>query len=310
MKIVSDIDGVWADQKAEVEHAWKNVIKFIAKSTGMQQGKITGLLDQCRTDISQEPSKNGWIPKQSEGNISVFYGEEPLGDLHAVFNFLSRTASENSFSIFRQDLFKIKNSILKSGFKSLEDFAAYSINESSKSLKETGKLAPSQGAKSSLEKVLKKPIQLVALADSSIEKIEHLFLKMGVKPTNEKSIIRNNVFIRSNAKRFEISNDYSELPEDLIINKHYRLKIRRKHFHKILCEELPDFVIGDSISLDIALPLHLRLHDSRFNNLKVILKLHDYTPAWVKDFLSKDEFKNIAFMIESLSELPDLLKWD
>jgi hypothetical protein len=52
----------------------------------------------------------------------------------------------------------------------------------------------------------------------------------------------------------------------------------------------------------------MRLNDSRVTNLKVIQKVQKHTPDWVKDFLSKGEFKGIAFMVDSIDELPDLLK--
>ena len=67
-------------------------------------------------------------------------------------------------------------------------------------------------------------------------------------------------------------------------------------------------MIGDVFSLDLALPLYLRMNDSSFGNLKVIQRVQPYTPDWVKDYLSEERFRGIAFMVKSVDEVPDLFK--
>jgi hypothetical protein len=67
-------------------------------------------------------------------------------------------------------------------------------------------------------------------------------------------------------------------------------------------------VLGDVFSLDLALPLYLRMHEKKLKKLKVIQKVQKHTPQWVKEFLSKDEFKGIAFMVDSIDELPELIR--
>jgi hypothetical protein len=109
------------------------------------------------------------------------------------------------------------------------------------------------------------------------------------------------------AGKFIIDNSYTELPEFYEITKRFKVNLRRKNYHKILLQEKPDYVIGDVFSLDLALPLYLRMHDKRLKNLKVIQKVQNHTPDWVKEFLRKDEFKGIAFMVDSIDELPELM---
>jgi hypothetical protein len=97
------------------------------------------------------------------------------------------------------------------------------------------------------------------------------------------------------------------LPEYYTINSSYKVPLRRKHYHEVLIDEKPDYVLGDVFSLDVALPLYLRLNDTGFKNLKVIQKVQPHTPAWVKDFLSMKEFEGIAFMAESISDVYPVL---
>src|SRR5207245_3826186 len=123
-------------------------------------------------------------------------------------------------------------------------------------------------------------------------------MKLGKKPTNEKSFKPGNVHARGNSMKFVITPDFDEVPEKMKIDNRYEVQLRRKSYYKVFVDEIPDYVIGDVFSLDLALPLHLRLHDSRFNKLKLIQKVQKHTPDWVKDFLNRDEFKGIVFMID------------
>ena len=73
---------------------------------------------------------------------------------------------------------------------------------------------------------------------------------------------------------------------------------------------MPDYVIGDVFSMDIALPVYLRMNDPQFKKLKIIQKIQKYTPAWVKEYLSKEEFKGKVFMIDDIKDLPKIISWN
>jgi hypothetical protein len=170
-----------------------------------------------------------------------------------------------------------------------------------------GKLKPFRGAENIVKELNSKGIEIIIASNSKTEKIEHLFRKAGHRVTNEKSIVRGRLHAIGNAQKFVIDKAFTQVPERLEINKRYRPELRRRNYFNILSDEMPDYVIGDVFSLDIALPLYLRLNDSRFKKLKVIQRIHPHTPKWVKDYLKKDELKGFAFMLDKIEMLPGLM---
>ncbi len=305
LKLLSGFDGIWTNQEKEAEYVWDTIHKKLRQVTKFSESEIKNIFDEAESDMNRTPYENGWM---NEEKISAFRGEDPFGDIYALFGYIDKTANTKSFSVYKQKLAEIKKDI-NNKYKSPEKFAFECFTEASRKFKESGKLAPPANAKASLEKVLDKGADVVIASNSGTEKIEHLFLKLGKSPTNEKSFKRNNVFARSNARKFVISPDYKMLPETMNIKKYYDIQLRRKFYHKVLTDEMPDFVLGNIFSIEIALPLYLRQSEPGFKNLKVIQLIKKYTPGWVKDYLSKDEFKGIAYMINDIKELPDVVNW-
>ena len=306
MKLVSDFDGVWTDQDKEAEFVWDYIVKKISSITKFKPAEVSALLDECRKEMDKSPYEFGWY---NNGKITAYYKEDPFGDNNAIFNYIQRAANANSFSVFRQKLNDIKTAIASSGFGSPEEFSNKCFSESTKIFKESGKLAPHPNAKTALEQTLKKGVNIVVASNSSTEKIEHLFLKLGKQPTNEKSFKPGPVHARGNSMKFVITPEFTGVPEKMKITTNYDIQLRRKNYYDVLVDEMPDYVIGDVFSLDLALPLYLRLNDPQFSKMKIIQRMQAYTPAWVKDFLTREEFKQIAFIINDISELPDVIKW-
>ncbi|MGH2574189.1 MAG: hypothetical protein ACRDFC_00660, partial [Ignavibacteria bacterium] len=207
----------------------------------------------------------------------------------------------------KYNLADLREKILKAGYESLDMFSNKCFLESTSKFKDEEKLKPVLNAKEVLSKMIESGVNVVVASNSKTEKIEYLFAKLGHIPDNRNSTDKGRLYARGNSMKFVIENDYTKVPRYIRVDKNYKAALRRKFYHKVLLDVQPDFVLGDVFSLDLALPLYLRLHDINFQKLKVIQKLHKHTPDWVKRFLSREEFKGIAFMIEDISELPELI---
>lgn len=305
VKLVSDFDGVWTIQEIEAEYVWKYIIDSISSLTGDTKETTEELLNGCRKEMDREPYEFGWF---NNGSIAAYYQEDPFGDNNAIFDFINRAASTRSFSHFKQEIAKIKEAIVAKKKMTLADFSNDCFVKSTTQFKLDGKLKPVETAGEIVKRLNSIGVEIVIASNSKTEKIEHLFRKAGQIVTNERAIKRGRLHAIGDAKKFVIDSSYTELPEFIEISGKFKANLRRKNYHKILLREKPDYVLGDVFSLDLALPLYMRLNDGRLNNLKVILKVQKHTPGWVKEFLSKEELKGIAFMVDSIDELPDLLK--
>ncbi|MBK8551200.1 MAG: hypothetical protein IPL53_09140 [Ignavibacteria bacterium] len=303
IKLISDFDGIWTNQNLEAEYVWNYIMNSLSELTGFDPEKIQNILSECKNEMNKEPYKYGWY---NNGKVAAYFYEDPFGDNNAIFDYINKTASEKSDNEFYKNLKTVKESILRK-YSSLADFSQECFMKSTTQFKSEGKLNPVDTMKKVVDDLNSSGVEIIVASNSKTEKIKYLFSKAGIDVTDETSGQRNAVHARGDARKFVIDNDYHDLPEYLDVTDKFLVPLRRSSYHKILSEEKPDYVIGDVFSLDIALPLYLRLNDSSFGNLKVIQRVQPYTPDWVKDFLSKDEFIGIAFLVDSVDEVPDLI---
>ena len=305
IKLLSDFDGVWTDQESEAVYVRNYIMKRISDLSSFSVKEVEGIITECKIDMDKSPYYYGWI---NNGHMACYYQEDPFGDNNAIFDYIDKNESKASYSKYKQNLAVIKEVILnKTENKSLAEFSNECFIKSTTQYKMEGKLKPVKTAGQVVKELNKKGVEIVVASNSKTEKIEHLFRKAGQTVTNEKSIVRGRLHAIGDARKFEIDPGFDKLPAKLNAAKKFHPPLRRKNYLKILEAEKPDYVIGDVFSLDLALPVYLRLNDKRFPYLKVIQKVQPHTPGWVKDYLASDELKGIAFMVDSIDELPALI---
>ncbi len=305
VKLISDFDGVWTNQDAEATYVWNYILNAAASFSGDRPETIDALLQESKKEMDATPYEYGWF---SNNAVSCYYQEDPFGDNNAIFDYIGRAASKKSYSHFKQELARVKEAIETKGKMTLAEFSNDCFMKSTSQFKLEGKLKPIDSAGEIVKALNSAGVEIVVASNSKTEKIEHLFRKAGQTVTNDKSIIRGRLHAIGDARKFVIDNDFTEVPENYEITERYKVSLRRSNYFNILLKEMPDFVIGDVFSLDLALPLYLRMNDKRFSKLKVIQRLHKHTPQWIRDHLSKDEFKGIAFMLDSIDKLPDTIR--
>ena len=85
----------------------------------------------------------------------------------------------------------------------------------------------------------------------------------------------------------------------------YRIETIRPVYEKILREERPDLVIGDVVTLDLALPIRLA-REKVIPSARVLLRVRDYTPEWSRSFIEREVegARAITKLEEILSLLP------
>lgn len=297
IKLISDFDGIWTNQNIEAEYVWDYILSSLSELTGFNKEKIHIILSKCKSEMDKETYNYGWF---FDGKIAAYYQEDPFGDNNAIFDFINKTNGIDP------DIKRVKECILQKN-DSLASFSQDCFMNSTKKFKEEGKLNPVSTMGNVVDALDNSGVEIIVVSNSKTEKIKYLFSKAEIDVTDETSAERGKVHARGDAKKFVIDNDYTELPEYLDVTENYKVPLRRSSYHKILSEEKPDFVIGDVFSLDIALPLYLRMNDKSFGNLKVIQRVQPYTPDWVKNYLQEERFKEIAYLVNSVDELPGLI---
>lgn len=303
LKLVSDFDGIWTNQNIEAEYVWNYILNSVSELSGNSLEATKKFFEQCKSEMNKSPEKYGWTVA---GEIAVFYKEDPYGDNNAIFGFIDNTDLELLTDDFINEVKKMRSSIL-SKYKTLADFSQECFTLSTGRFKSEGSLNPIKSTPDVVKKINSLDTDIVVVSNSTTDKIKYLFSKADIKVSGDLLGQRERVHARGDAKKFMIYNSETGLPKYLSISDKINVPLRRSSYYNILIEEKTDYVIGDVFSLDIALPLYLRMNDKSFANLKVIQRVQPYTPGWVKDYLSREEFKGIAFMVNSVDEVPEVI---
>jgi FMN phosphatase YigB (HAD superfamily) len=302
-KLVSDFDGVWTNQKDEAEYVWNYILTSVSGLTGLSTGEISDVFRKCFQEMSKEPWEYGWF---YNGKIAAYYQEDPFGDNNALFDYIDRKSSNSSHSNFRQRIYEIKKAILKK-FASLSEFSQYCFVEATTGFRREGRLKPIEKAAEIIKDLNTRGIGVVVVSNSKTDKIQHLFTKAGLKATDEKSFKRGRLHARGGAGKFIIDNSFDQITEQLHITQKIKINLRRPSYYNILKDELPDYVIGDVFSLDLALPLWLILNNEKFRHMKLIQKIQPHTPGWVIDYIVSDEIKKYVHTVNTTDEIKNII---
>lgn len=302
IKIVSDFDGIWTDQKDEAGYVWNYIVNAVSDIADISLKEASEFLDECRTEMNKHPENYGW----KWGRLTAaFYHEDPYGDNNAIFDFIANAVIAGSLG---ERIKKVRDVLNERYNKKIPDFSQECFTISTGKYKSEGKLRAVDNAAGIVKELTDLNCEIVVASNSSTDKIKYLFTKAGVKISGDPLGKRSAVHARGDASKFKLFESDWTIEESLDISENIKVPLRRSSYFNILLEEKPDFVIGDVFSLDIALPLYLRMNDPRFKNLKVVQRLQEYTPQWVRDHLVRNEYKGIAFTVEHVKELPSVIK--
>jgi len=151
---------------------------------------------------------------------------------------------------------------------------------------------------------LNQGIDVVVVSNSATDRVMELLETVGLEPRAHVDDPSAQLRVRGGARKFELADD----PEGFELHG-FRFDVARPPYRTILSEEVPDAVIGDVFSLDLALPLYLtRTEPDTFRSMKILLRTRQYTPEWSKGICSRtDEVNAHMGLLEEFGDLPSAL---
>ncbi|MEZ5975416.1 MAG: hypothetical protein R3F33_06125 [Planctomycetota bacterium] len=282
MKLLSDFDGVWTNQAGEAKAARGAFVRRMAELLGQEpetvDRRFQAWLDECLAD----PAANGWAP---DGRITAFVDEDPLLHTAAVAHRIDLGASTEAVEAWRQ-------AARDAGFESVAALSSENFVESTKTYRESGGALLLPNALEIVAELHAMEVEIVVVSNSAPEKLEQLFHRADIRVGEDLRVV-------GNAGKFVLG------PEDRTWNLAGRtIQLDRPKYEAVLLEELPDFVIGDVFSLDLALPTRLRNSGRLSPALRTLLRAHDHTSDWI---LENQEEAGLHAVLSNLAELPDHL---
>jgi FMN phosphatase YigB (HAD superfamily) len=252
MKIVSDFDGVVTDQTEEAQLVQAIFLDRLKALFG-EQGAT--MLARAKEETARHPARHGW---RSAGRITAYVNEDLF-------------IANNAFAACLDDFGEGKDVLARIGVASFMDVAQQAYEEMVRRTHE-GELKPMDpDAAATMQRWLAQGHEVVIVSNSGTDRIVELLARAGLDTKHQQ------LKVRGGARKFELGPDQRGFDYE-----GYWLDTNRPLYEQILREEKPDAVIGDVVSLDLALPLQLMRTEPEFAKLRLCLRLRPYTPAWAK----------------------------
>src|SRR5205823_2637300 len=107
--------------------------------------------------------------------------------------------------------------------------------------------------------------------------------------------------VRGDARKFELG-ELPALSEEIALGGR-PVKLRRPRFFEVLRDEAPDVVIGDVLTMDLALPLAMR-GAGLLEDATLVLKRQPWTPVWALEACAAHGIE----VVDSFARVPRLLR--
>jgi len=285
-KLLSDFDGVWTDQATEAEAVRA---AFVAAVAGLQARPVVDVDAEFAAFLAAalaDPSDHGWAPG---GELTAFVDEDPLLATASVAGWLDRGGRLPGADGWRAAL-------RAAGHPSATALANTSFGPATARHRQEGghRLVP--GARAVAAALRERGVELVIVSNSLPDKLVHLFADAGIDPERDLRII-------GDAGKWRLGDG-----RDLVQIGERHVRLDRPQYRRVLEQERPDLVVGDVLSLDLALPSMLRFIGALDPALKLVLRRHAHTPPWTLAARSAGVFDHVIDGVHELTDLVDLAR--
>lgn len=268
MKLLSDFDGVWTDPVAEGA-AQGDVLdtRLVATQPAAEQAAARAWIAAARAETLADPSRWGWATPA--GRLAAFADEDPFSPHSALLHHLAASAPSDPVAA------RLLAGARAAGEGSLAAFGAATHLAGVARVEAERGPGVLPGAADAGRALLAAGIEVVLVSNSDGEKLERWFAHAGLPHVLHPGRPARGLRLRGAAGKHLLDPARSEWLElDGI-----RIEVARPSYEAILREEAPDAVVGDVVSLDLALPLWLRRHEPAWRHVRIFWIVRGYAPV-------------------------------
>jgi hypothetical protein len=262
MHLVSDFDGVWTDPRAEANAIRELMITRLAAASELPQERVVAAFEAIETEFERSPFDYGWLFEKA---ITAFAAEDMYGRNHAV------AACLWSGSPVVADSEALRAAIEKAS-GSGDALADSCFTDARTQYRQTHGTFLLPEAAEVVTRIRASGHKMTIVSNSKIAHILDLFEGAGIDLTG--------IEVIGGARKFHLGKCES-LPE-FWTWQGGQISLQRPHYLELLEKLRPDAVIGDVVSLDLALPLYLRCRRDDWKHFRAGLIKMPYTPAWIE----------------------------
>lgn len=281
MHLVSDFDGVWTDPRPEADYILKVMARRLSSASGLSVGRVEENFAAIEHHFKTDPFQYGWL---FDGRVTAFACEDMYGRNHAIASCLwERRPEVPDGEVLRQAIIDVAGDPQR--------LADLCFKEGRAGYRATNQSLLVPEAATVIESLRSAGHRMTIVSNSKIEHIVDLFEAAGIDLSG--------FDVLGGARKFHLGRA-EQLP-DYWQFRGARVSLQRPYYLEVLERLRPDAVIGDVVSLDLALPLYLRASRGEFAHLRAGLIRQPYSPDWA---LEQGEG---LYVLESLAAVPDWL---
>lgn len=285
MRILSDFDGVWTDQRGEAAAIQAAFAREAAELMAIDEQQAVEEFRAFHARTLEDPASHGWWPR---GYLSAFVDEDELLATGAVGWWLDHDPDLPEAQRWLEG-------IRAGGFERAEDLVNQSFGPAMRAYRDEGEHRLVPEAREVAEGLAAKGVELVIVSNSPTEKLQAMFAAAGL---DEGPLLR----LVGDARKWWI-----EGPEPRRTFHGRPVHLDRPRYHEILGQERPDVVIGDVASLDLSTPASMRANGELGSDLRLLLKGHGKASSWATSQVELDpDARLVDEVVPSISSLLEL----
>ncbi|RMH03470.1 MAG: hypothetical protein D6702_05880 [Planctomycetota bacterium] len=266
MRIVSDFDGVWTEPEREARAVHGTVVRELARLLGGGEEEAAGLYEEFAAAVLARPHAYGW---RIDHRLASFVDEDFFCLPAAVGQFI-----ENGETAAAR---RARRAVL-SRWESLGAFMDHCFHSTCAAFRREVDHDLTPGAAEVLAWLLERGVAVTWATNAPAEKIigwlGHAGFPVADARATEPGAAPLRVYGRAGKQWFG--------PTDRSLDVNGRtVRVDRPQYRAILERESPDLVVGDVFSLDLAVPLAMRVEGHPAAPRAVVLLARRHTPAWV-----------------------------
>ena len=292
--LVSDFDGVWTEPAREYIAIQAKVVHELSVALGESQEKALARYEDFSAAVMESPEQYGWQAQSGDIRLSSFVDEDFFCMPSAIGQFIDHGD--------RLEAEIVKEAILArhETITALMDHCFHSTCEEFRGEVDHDL---THGAERVLQWLLDNGVRVTWVTNAPTSKIIDWFGHHGFqvadarKKTQDEAHLR--VYGRAGKQWIGESNQMMNFCGRKVL-------VDRPQYREILERERADLVVGDVLSLDLALPVYLKSRGESFAPRETVLVWRRETPKWVMDSVGPGAGQ-ITHLIGHLTSLPRIV---
>lgn len=288
---LTDFDGVWTNPWRELQAVHATVREQLARLAGMPLPELEVAYQEFRNQVLDQPHQHGW---HLDGRFSSYVDEDYFAVPTSIGQYIDLAPCTASGTL--------RDAVLGE-YGSVLEFLDYCYHSTCARFRTEVDHDLTEGAERVLQWLLHHDVQVVFATNAPAEKVVDWFSHHGFGVTDARETEPGETPLRVYGRSGKQFLGASDATMDF---SGRTVHVDRPQYRSILEREHPDLVVGDVLSLDLAVPLAMRHAGDPAAPKGIGIMDLPHTPQWVKHSISKEP-GHIDFLVPHVTALPRLV---